>query len=197
MSRERRVFEDAVIANRVTGRVLSAAEDEEKSDGAQMLEYLEANAKRFKKGHAWWVPPHNLAINSALMAVNLWRFTILPFQAGRTAYRPAGDRFPEGIVIDPNWDPFERDRTFNHGLKTAEVLVKVAKAQPSISESVKDELESIERHFKIQIPPGIVSHLVGQSLKVAERRWGVDGLRRKRILVPFDGGKSIELGSWD
>lgn len=168
--------------------------DEQPDDYGQASEYLNKNLQALQH-HGWWDPGHNYVVNGALMALNGWVFTIMPFRAAKTAYRPKSDRFPEGIVIDPNWAPDDKDGPWT--AKTADIFVRYAKTRPSIEESVRQELADIERHFKVEIPSGVKSKLIGESQKVAKRRWGVDRLRRKKILVPFDGSKPIQLGSWD
>ncbi len=197
MSRERESFQGAVTAQRVVDRLRTATDDPDSdTEYTKMVAFLDQNMKKLKKGSAWWLPPHNFVLNSALMNLNCWYFSILPFRSATTAYRQKSDRLPEGIVIDPNWKPFQNSEG-SHVLAAAEHAFKMAKTHPSVSDSVKRELEVIENHFKVQIPPSVASTLIGQSLKIAERRWGTDGLRRKKILVPFDGSKSIPLGSWD
>jgi hypothetical protein len=179
------------LAPRVASRFLRAQEGEEgPSDYAQMVAYLNQHMKPFKKGHAWWLPPHNFAANAAIMELNFWHFTILPGFAH--AYRPATGHSPEGVVIDPKWASF-KDRGIDHTLKGAELMVTLAKSQPSVPDSVKKDFEHIEEKFKIQIPHALVSKVVGDSLKIAERRWGTNRLRAKMILVPFDGSKAQEI----
>ena len=39
----------------------------------------------------------------------------------------------------------------------------------------------------------IQAKINGEALKVATRHWGVDGLRLKKNLLPFDGGKTIDI----
>jgi len=173
----------------------AGADSEEQSDYQSAMGVLNRDLKKLPKGNGWWDPPHNYVVNSAIMELNGWFFTILPFGAGRIAYRPKSDTSPEGIVIDPKWSPRD-NHNGPHTAKMAEALVKGVKAAPSVQASVQQELKNIEQHFKIDIPASIQSKLVGESLKVAQRRWGVDGLRRRKILVPFDGSKPFELSSW-
>lgn len=157
-----------------------------------------------KKGRAWWDPPHNYLISMTLMGtVNDWRFRILPMFADRTAYRPADTLrgTPEGLVIDPAWSPLSSDpigggSAIDPTTDVVEKLIKFARAQESVVHTVGGELKWVESKFGIEIPGAIKSKLVGDALKVATRRWGVDRLRRKKILVPFDGSKSIELSSF-
>lgn len=165
------------------------------ADYSQATEALNKELEVLQNGKAWWSPPHNYVVNGALMNLNGWVYTILPFRAALTAYRPAKNGKPEGIVIDPNWAPDDKDGEWTG--KMAEAFAKYAKAQPGIQDTVRQELAGIERHFKIEIPNALKTVIVNDSLKVAKRRWGVDRLRRKKILMPFDGSKPIQLGSWD
>jgi len=188
----------------VLARYKAASQDDEEgpSDFKQCMEYLDKHLTKFPKKNGWWDPPNNLAINSALMGLNLWCFVILPrFAGSAAAYRPKTDRLPEGIVIDPRWDPAPRslggNETYPHTAKTAEVLVKQISNVHDVRFTVNYQLGWIEKEYGVKIPSSVQSKLVGDALKIATRRWGTDGLRRKRILVPFDGSKSIELGSWD
>ena len=178
-------------------------DDDEESPYDKMEELLNKEMTRFPKKGGWWNPPHNYAINWSLTGLNTWMFVILPLFAEKKAYRPANPErgMPEGIVIDPNWTPVHHDPT--HGdtvaanVRNAEMLIRFAKAAHKVEETVKLELQWIETQFGIKIPAGVESKLVKDSLKVATRRWGTDRLRRKKILIPLDGSKSIELGSWD
>jgi hypothetical protein len=176
------------------GAIAAETEEEEKSDYGHMVDYLDQNAKKFKKGHAWWVPPHNLAINAALMEMNFWYFTVRPRFS--KVYRPASDRFPEGLIIDPDWNSF-KDPGWTHTKNAAEKAVELAKRMRTVPEAVKQDLKEMEAAAGVNFPDSIVSRIVNDSLKVAERRWGTDRLRRRKILVPFDGSKPMELGSWD
>jgi hypothetical protein len=173
---------------------LDTVPDEQPDDYGQAFEFLNKNLEALPK-HGWWSPPHNYVVNGALMAINGWVYTILPFRAGKTAYRPARDGKPEGIVIDPGWSPDDKDGPWTG--KVAEIFTRFAKTQPSVPDTVRQELADIERHFKVEIPASLKSTIIGESLKVAKRRWGVDRLRRKKILMPFDGSRPIQLGSWD
>jgi hypothetical protein len=179
---------------RTAGELDDNGLDEQPNDFAQATTVLNQELEVLSK-NGWWSPPHNYVVNGAMMNLNGWVFTILPFRADKKAYRPAGDRFPEGIVIDPNWASDGKDGPWSG--KMAEAFAKYAKTQPSVPDTVRRELADIERHFKVQIPDSVKAKLVGDSLKVAKRRWGVDRLRRRNILVPFDGSKPITLGSWD
>lgn len=187
---------------RIAREIAAEDPDAESTDEAPEFDavaYFESKLTTHKKGNkrAWWDPPHNMLINETLMGtLNLWDFTILPFHASKTAYRPASTRFPEGIVIDPNWSSVTGD-SYPETPRVCELMVEKVKAAESIDQSVKDELASIESHFKITIPDAIKTKLVAESVKTADRRWGVDRLRRRKILIPFDGSKPIQLGSWD
>lgn len=169
-------------------------QDEQPSDYSLATEVLNKELESLKN-HGWWSPPHNYVVNGALMNLNGWVFTILPFRASKTAYRPASSSLPEGIVIDPNWASDGKDTPWTP--KAAEAFAKYAKAQPTVPDTIRRELSDIERHFGIQIPSALQAILVNDSLKVAKRRWGVDRMGRKKILMPFDGSKPIKLGSWD
>jgi hypothetical protein len=188
----------------IISRYKTSSQDDEEgpSDFKQCIEYLDKHLTKFPKKNAWWDPPNNLAINSALMGLNLWCFSILPNFAGSAAtYRPKTDRLPEGIVIDPRWVPAPRslggNETYPHTAKVAEILVRQVSKVNDVQYMVKYQLDWIEKEYKIQIPSSVQSSLVGDALKVATRKWGVNGLRQKRILIPFDGSKSIQLGGWD
>ena len=163
--------------------------------------YLNQELDQFPKGHGWWSPPHNAGLNQALMGMNLWQFTILPMFPKRRAYREDH----KGIVIHPNWSPAGNDRLgqvdlsgFSHiDIEIAERIVSAFKKMPTIQETVRRELAWIERTFGIKIPSNIQGGLVKDSLKTAKRRWSVDRLRVKDRLVPLDGSKARDLGSFD
>jgi hypothetical protein len=84
----------------------------------------------------------------------------------------------------------------DHSAKNAEILMKYAKSQPTVMETVKLELNWVEKKFGIKIPSDIEGTLIREAPKVAARRWGINRLRTKKILVPLDGSKPQELSSW-
>lgn len=173
--------------------------DEEEEGYARAERIFNDALKKTKKGSAWWDPPHNFLINMTLMgSLNAWVFTLLPMFASKSAYRPKTDRLPEGLVIDPNWTthPGMKD-SLPATEKVVDIMLREAKSAPTLQQTAQHELNWVESKFGVQIPSGVQSALISDVLKVAERRWGVDRLRRKKILVPFDGSKSIQLGSWD
>lgn len=178
---------------------LDDAADAEPADEFDAVKDLDVRLTRFKKSKrpGWWDPPHSLGVNETLMGtLNLWEFTIMPFNAAKRAYRPASARFPEGIVIDPNWASAS-DGAYPETPRVCELVTEMVKKSKTIDQVVRDELDSIEQHFGVKVPEAIRSKLLGEALKTAERRWSTDRLRRRNILVPFDGSKPITLGSWD
>lgn len=156
------------------------------------------------KGRAWWDEPKNYLINMTLMGtLNDWRFTILPLHAAKMGYRPANPErnMPEGIVIDPGWttqrgDPVGGQSAIDPSPKNVEYLIGYAKSQPTVQDTVKDEIRWLESKFGIKVPAELESKLVKDAPKIAARRWGINRLRAKKILMPFDGSKSIELSAW-
>ena len=168
------------------------------------LDVLNKHLQPFPKKSGWWLPPKNYAINMTLLGtINVWDFSALPLFATRNAYRPKGERLPEGVVLDPDWKPVSKnDPLYNETLtataEVAEKLVKLVKnMDQTIGERVELELGFIETHYKVQIPSGVKSAIIAEMLPIAKRRWGSNRLRRKKVLYPFDGSKKIELGSWD
>jgi hypothetical protein len=148
-----------------------------------------------KMSSQWWLPPHNLMVNRALMAWNFWQFSILPMWPKKKAFRPASDRYPAGIVIHPIWQPLNKD----FGVLTPEIATKIVgvmKSAKSIPETVKNEVDWIARTFSVQIPSAVVSKLQAESVKVAKRRMNVDRLKVKDRLIPLDGSKPIDLPRW-
>jgi curved DNA-binding protein CbpA len=157
---------------------------------------LNRELEKFPKKHAWWSPGKNCAINVTLLGgINLWSFSILP-QFYKNIYRPAMNGKPEGIVIDPDWHPLRQDFS-DPSPDLMEKLVHFAKNEDTIKDAVAKQLRWIEEKFSCKIPSAVEAKLIKDADKVAKRRWGTNGLRTRKILVPFDGSKSIELGSWD
>jgi hypothetical protein len=178
-----------------------AADGEEESEFVKAHKLLDEKLTQFPKKHGWWDPPRNMAINSALMGFNLWVFNLLPMFPEKRAYKAKSDRLPEGLVIDPGWVPAPNslggNRLFGHTVEAVEFLIKLPSKVKSVVDSSEYQLKWVETHFKVQIPSELMSKLLQDVLKIAPRRWGVDRLRSKRILLPFDGSKSVQLGSFD
>jgi hypothetical protein len=149
------------------------------------------------KKRGYWSPGKNMVVNVTLMGgVNLWYFSIIP-RFYRDIYRPARNCKPEGIVIDPGWHPYKDGDSSDPTPHYMDKVVELAKKADLVSAAVKEELKNIEQKFSVQIPSAVEAKLVKEADKVAKRRWGVNTLRARKILVPFDGSKAIELGSWD
>ena len=169
-------------------------EDEEEEDPERLgMEYLQDKLEPFKKKDGMWLPPHNFGLNQALMGWNLWVFTILPLFPRKKAYNAEYN----GIVIHPNWSPMKGDRLFPEmDLELAQKLVSIMQRASTVQETVRKELDWIEREFKIDIPSSIRSRLEKEALPTARRRWGVDRLRMKDRLIPLDGSKPRDLSIW-
>jgi curved DNA-binding protein CbpA len=173
-------------------------EDDKWAEEKRATEVLDKEGVKDKKKNHWWVPPHNFMINRAMMEWNFWSFTILPFFPDKRSYRPAKNGKPEGIVIHPIWDSVRELRGLRMlTVPLAEKLIAHAKGQPTVHDTVKEELHWIEEKFSISIPEAIKARLVTEAPKIAARRMSVDRLRVKSTLVPLDGSKPIDLGSWD
>ena len=161
---------------------------------AECFAYLNQNAVKFPKKHGWWLPAHNMGINSSLSGLNLWVFTILPMFAAKKGFLPANDNHGAGIVIHPSWtSPVNLRETFEEDLENAKFLVDLASQHPTVGETVKAELKWLETHFRIDIPSNIAAKLIQEAPKIAARRWGTERMRLKDVFVPFDGGKPIEM----
>jgi len=187
-------FEDALITQNVSYRYAFA----KKADIAEVFGVFDKELTKFPKKTGWWDPPRNIAINSALMGINLWVFSILPSQFGKRAYRSATDRLPEGIVLHPNWHPYNNKVYPDSNIELAEKLVKVVKGiGVKLQDTVVEELRSIETKFSVKIPDFIESKLKLEVVKIATRRWSTNRLKTKDTLIPFDGSKAIELGAFD
>jgi len=201
-----------VIAARLEklGAVLTQANVRTAMDDAyqQTEDILDKELTKLKK-HGWWAPGKNYVVNWAIMGINTWRFSILPPRADKTAYRPEEDPYPgrpeyfkpEGLVIRPMWIPAgDRDpskgRTLDANPKVAQILADYAKQQREVKDTVASELKWVESKFGIDIPSKIQSKLISDAEQVAKRRWGVDRLRVKNTLVPFDGSKPIPLSTF-
>jgi hypothetical protein len=187
-------FEDALITQSVAWRYAYA----KKADVSAVFGLLDKELTKFPKRNGWWDPPKNLAINSALMGINLWRFSLLPFHPLKRAYRAAEGRFPEGIVIHPNWHPLN-DKTYpDDTLEIVQKMIELVKGfSVSLPEMVAQELRWIETKFGVKVPDAIETKLKIEIVKIATRRWSTNRLKTKDTLIPFDGSKAIELGAFD
>lgn len=187
-------YEDALITQNVSYRYAFA----KKADIQAVFDILDRDLTKFPKKHGWWDPPKNLAINSALMGLNLWQFSILPFHPEKRAYRVERDGRPEGIVIKPNWHPYNNNTYPDNNPELADKLVKAVKGIGiKLQDTVVAELRFIETKFGVKIPDFIEAKLKNECVKIATRRWSTDRLRLKDTLIPFDGSKAIELGVFD
>lgn len=156
-------------------------------------EYLDKHLKKPGKKGGWWLPPHNLLINQALMGMNLWHF------------RYDISLREEGIVVRPMWTSIDSGSTIGGKNMSgfaqinpaiAANLVKLVKQQPTIESTVQKELDDAEHKFGMKIPPAFKSKILKDAVKVAGRRWGVNRLRTNKELIPYDGSKKRKLSSW-
>ncbi len=177
----------------------TSVEDAEKDDPEETA--IDLLNKDFtpigKKGRKWWLGPQkNLMVNQTFMGtLNLWVFTILSMQGVKRAYKPAGPRNPEGIVIDPAWVPFKKD-SYDATPKIVDIFKRLGGGHNSIKGTASHQLNMIETEHKIKIPSAVRSKIEGSMEKVAKRRVEIDRLRTKKELWPFDGGKPIKLSNW-
>jgi hypothetical protein len=174
-------------------------EQEGESKYDQVEKMLNEHLKPLKK-HGWWDPGHNFVINWALMGLNTWRFMITAHFAHHSqahVYREADPKHgtPEGLILDPSWRPIGNN-TYPESAKVVEALIKLLKEQPTIQETIRQEIAWIDTKYGIKVPSALESNLLSTMPKVAQRRWGTDGLRRKKMFFPLDGSKPREMGSW-
>ncbi len=145
--------------------------------------------------NGYWKPPHNVAVNFALFGTNLWYFTILPLFWTKKSYREDLG----GIVIHPIWISYKGGELGYNSLteKNIQQLMGIIQKAPSIHDAVKGELHQIEQHFHIEVPQTLKAKIISESDKVAKRRWGVDRMKVRDTLVPLDGGKPRNLGTFE
>lgn len=185
-------FEDALITQNLAYRFAYAKQ----ADIQAVRDLFDKELTKFPKGHCWWDPPHNCAINMALMGINLWEFSILPGFPHKTAYWKGDERYPEGLVVHPSWHPTTNNPLTDDDVKVAEKLINLAKKAESVQDQVKKDLKKVEGWFSITIPGSIETKLVAEAAKIASRRWGVNHLKMRDTLIPFDGSKAVELSRW-
>lgn len=170
------------------------AADDEDSAYQQGRAIMDQEMESFAKGRGWWMPPQNLGVNETLLGgINLWRFSLLPMFPKKKGYSEKLN----GIVIHPIWQPLSKETYGELDPDFAKKLVALARKSPTIQEDVRQELAWLEREFKIRIPEAIKASLIKDAIKTAKRRWGTDRLRVKDRLVPLDGSKPRDLGSFD
>ena len=166
---------------------------QEESEDAAVEIFLDTELERFPKDAAWWLPPHNIALNQTLLGgYNLWRFSILPHFPKRSAYRED----LQGIVIHPIWQPLD-NRTMDVTADVAKRILAAMHSGPTVQEDVRKELAWMETQFSLRIPEAIQAKLIKDALPTARRRWGINRLRVKNRLVPLDGSKPYDLGAFE
>jgi len=184
----------------LTSNPVDSAHDEPNQKEAYSVhEHLSRELKVVnpKKPNAFWSPGRSFVVNEALFAINMWFFSLL---SGRltdksSGYAPAGKFMggtsPEGLLIRPMWGSYA-DKV-SETPEAIDQVIELAKKAKTCSEVVREELDDVERHNGVKIPENVRSKLIAEAPKVAARRWGIDRLRVKPVLVPFDGSKPIEL----
>lgn len=149
-------------------------------------------------GNGYWAEPHNVVVNFSLQGANLWAFSILPMSWQRMGH-PAD---LGGIVIKPSWSPVGKGNALGisgsdgyHKLTDTwvDAILKGIPQVRTIQDSVQLDLMKLERHFQIEIPVGIKTKIIGDSLATAKRRWGANMLKTKARLIPLDGSPSRDL----
>jgi len=171
--------------------VLKAAAEEGNSAEARLVSSLEFLGK-----NGYWMPPHNIVVNFALMGVNLWTFTTF-----KSFWKSMGYRTDlNALVLRLNWAPVgdsvlgQKNMSGFASMNDAQVdhLLKTMKTIPSVEESVNKEFKLMEQHFGIEIPNAIQSAFAKKCLAIAKRRWGVNRMRMKDLVLPLDGSKPYE-----
>jgi hypothetical protein len=147
-----------------------------------------------KDRNAWWIPGENLLVNETLLgALNLWEFRILPQHIGRECVR----KNPEGFLIDPRWESIADGRTLHDAREVVRIVKDHAfEIESVVRGSLSHVIKACERDG-ITVPQSVLDAVEAQALKDAPRRWFVNGLRRSRFFIPFDGGKRVRLSATD
>ena len=85
------------------------------------------------------------------------------------------------------------DAYIQRDLKLAEKLVSIMQRSHTVQETVRRELDWIEREFQVEVPSNIRSQMEKEALIMARRRWGVNRLRLKNRLIPWGGRKPRDI----
>jgi hypothetical protein len=146
------------------------------------ISYMDANAVRFPKGMAgWWLPAHNMGfkmIHSGKVIVS--RYQILPTISGATVYMPGDSK----IVISPMWWRSEKwPSVYEPSINLAQKFLALAIHEPTIPNTVKEELHGLENKFGISIPPEMVTRLSMNATRNAISRWGAPRIRNTAIPI--------------
>lgn len=142
---------------------------------------------------AWWAPPRNLVAHKGRHGWGFWSFTILPLFANRCAFREDLN----GIVIRPAWRLASDKRVGKMSPRLASSVADQMSRYPTLAETIGKEVAWIEGSFGVKVPDGITAGLLQDVEGQARRRWGMNKLKAKDRLIPFDGSKPRDLGPWE
>jgi hypothetical protein len=142
----------------------------------EFIRFLDDNAVRFPSGPTgWWLPAHNLGImlNRQNMVV-VMRYQIL----SADSYRPGGGWHPPTLEITPRWRRHDLiNRPYRPTRDVAQRLLMMAEHTPTVTNSVKAELDSLTSTtvdvLPVVVPAFMVTKMSMGAAKTAIARWGV------------------------
>lgn len=150
-----------------------------------LVAFLDANLDRFETAAdpTWWKAPHNLAIRQTGELWKLWRFSILPTKVVYLSKEKA-------LVVKPHWTTAMWGETIPSSMVDIGMLVATMRTYPTIRESVRKELDWIEKTFHIQVPTQVETNLLDHALFAARTYMGTDAHLVPMRVVPLDGTPS-------
>jgi len=163
------------------------SEDEQPDPEDEAVAWLNENATPVtQKGKTyWWFKPHNLMLNRALFAWNLWSFTSTPLFRRSTVVRDRETQEPKGMLLRLSWRPASNHDFRSMNLELARKIKSLAGQQKAIPQDVGKEIEAASEGIDIG---KILGRLLPQVEKIAIRRIGMKG-EAPLELWPVDGGK--------
>jgi hypothetical protein len=166
------------------------SEDEEPDPEDVAVAWLNENATPVtQKGKTyWWFKPHNLMLNRALFAWNLWHFTSTPVFRKTTVVRDRETQEPKGLLLRLSWVPASNHDFRSMNLELAKKIHSLASQQKAIPQSIsKEVMAAAEKDGGVDVGK-ILGRLLPQVEKIALRRIGMKGEAPLEIW-PIDGGK--------
>lgn len=149
--------------------------------------FMDENAVRFTTGPTgWWLPAHNMAVRLTRQnLVVVLKYQVLPNASAPTpAYSPGGGWKGPLLHLAPMW--WKHPRFGGNYPPTADLaqrLVGLMAHEPTITNTVKDEMQWVNDMFDTTVPPGIVTRLSMGGVKNAIIRWAATKIRH--VTVPL------------
>lgn len=152
---------------------------------SDFIGYMDNNTVRFPAGPTgWWLPAHNLAVRLIRGTVIVMKYQIVGGSDLDLTYTSGDDGRRPTLTLAPMWWKHPRfGGNYPPTATLAQKLVGLMVHEPTVMNTVRDEMQWVNDMFNTTVPPGIVTKLSMGAIKNAIIRWNTAKIRY--VTVPL------------